>query len=102
MNVARNHILHSVLPGELVQGEVWIVERHADQPGWPMRNDKLHGLRRVRLQIVLQKSQLRSRKLVRSAVVEDGEVGLSLIETVVRRVRGILAEQPLDAADQMS
>ena len=53
MNVARNHISHAVLPGELVQREVRTLERHADQPGRAVRKDKLHGLRRVRFQILL-------------------------------------------------
>lgn len=52
MDVAGNHIPHSVLPGELVQSEVWILERHVDQPGWPVRKDKLHGLRGVGLQVL--------------------------------------------------
>jgi len=41
------------LLGQLVQSEVRILKRRGDQPGRPVRDDKLHRLRPVRFQILL-------------------------------------------------
>ena len=51
-----------------------------------MRDDELDGLRFVRLQIRFQKLQFLRRKSVRTAIVQNREMRLPVVETEVRQV----------------
>src|SRR5579864_9113528 len=95
MHVACNHIPHAILLGELMQREVRISQYRGNQPGGPVRDDELHRLRPVRLQVLFEKRQFIGRKILRAAVVQNREMRLLVAEAVVRRVTGILPEQPL-------
>ncbi|SPF46859.1 hypothetical protein SBA4_360006 [Candidatus Sulfopaludibacter sp. SbA4] len=91
--VAGNHVAHSVPLGELVKGELRIGECGVDKPGRAVREDELHGLGRVGLQIGIEERQLGVRQFVGAAVVENREVRGTVIEAIVRGVRGELAKE---------
>ena len=93
--MSGDHILDAVPPGKLVQREVWIPERHVDQPGWTVHNDRLHRLPGMGFQVRFQENQFLGRQFLGPAIVEDREMRPSVIETVVPGVRGVLLEQPL-------
>src|SRR5258708_38907068 len=86
VDVAGNHIPDSVLLRRLVQRELAISKYDSYQPGWPVGNDELHGLRRVRLQISFEECQLVRGKLLRPAIIQNGEVRLFVVEAVMRRM----------------
>ena len=58
VDVARDHVLDAEAFGELMQGELLIAEGRGEQPGRPVRQDELHGLRRVGLQVLFEERQL--------------------------------------------
>src|SRR6266404_8217805 len=58
-----------------------------------MRDDELDGLIYVSLQIRFQKLQLLRREVVGLTIIQDGEMRLRVIETVVLRMRRVLLKQ---------
>jgi hypothetical protein len=76
-----------------VHSEVWISQDDVKEPGGPVGHDELHGLRRVRLQILFEERQFTRRELLRPAVIEDGEVRLPVVEAVMRRLPGVFPKE---------
>src|SRR6516225_9352981 len=95
MDVSGDHVLHTITACNTVQGKTRIPQGHAHQPGRPVREDHLHRLRFVRLQIFFQERQLLRRELVGPALVQDRDVRRTAIEAVMPRMSGVLAEQAL-------
>jgi len=60
-----------------------------------VHNDHLHRLPGMGFQVRFQEDQFLGRQFLGPAIVQDGEMRPSVIETVVRGVRGVPPEQPL-------
>jgi hypothetical protein len=58
-----------------------------------MREHELYGLDLMGAQIRFEPGKFGGGKLVRAAVIEDGEVSLLIVEAVVRRMAGIFLEE---------
>jgi hypothetical protein len=81
--MAGDYILDAVPAGKLVQGEVWVLERHVNYPGWPVGDDNLQRFLGMGFQVCFKENQFLGPQFLRPAVVQNREVCLSVIETVV-------------------
>src|SRR5436190_16315448 len=95
MYVPRDYTADSVLLRDHLQWTFGIPQRRIQQPTRPMRNHELHRCVCMCAQIALQPRQLARRPSVRPAVIEHREMRTTRVETVVRRMPGILLEETL-------
>ena len=94
VKMAGDDILNAVLFCQLLQSKIRVLQHGVQNPRRPVRHNEFHRLRRFR-QISFQIFKFRSRELLRSRVIQHGEMRRTFVETVMQSVPGMLLKQCL-------
>src|SRR5580658_802258 len=95
VNMARDHVMDTVFLRQLLERKTRVPQYDVQQPGRPVRHDKLYRLRLMRLQVLLQKRHFLRLQIIRAAVIEYGEMRRTFIETIVWGMSRVLLKKLL-------